>query len=203
MISYIRHNSVFDLGTRTGVSSCEGLYAELEDIYSKFINPQVRVQYETNASSVDCLCNMSGKQTLSGNIHAFIFQNGIITVTVGEDDTVTVAEVSSGGGGGGVMYVNLTYDSTDGDFPYRLDKTYNEILTAIQSGTLVIIVDRTERTDYIPIALTAVSYHDEDEDADAIVASGSCASYGAGGSGVAHVITITVFPRDTIYYLNT
>lgn len=100
MISYIRHNSVFDLGTRTGVSSCEGLYAELDDIYSKFINPQVRVQYATEDSTTDCLCNMAGKQTLSGGSHAFVFQNGIITVTVGEDDSVTVAEVSSGGGGG-------------------------------------------------------------------------------------------------------
>lgn len=133
MISYIRHNSVFDLGTRTGVSSCEGLYAELDDIYSKFINPQVRVQYETNASSVDCLCNMSGKQTLSGNIHAFIFQNGLISVTVDEDDNVTVAEVGSGGGGGG-MAIHVDDNNT-------MDKTWQQINDAILAGTIPIVID--------------------------------------------------------------
>lgn len=117
MISYIRHNSVFDLGTRSGESSCKGLYAELDDLYSKYINPQVRVWYVTEDSTTDCLCNMAGKQKLSDGTHSFIFQNGIITVTVAEDDTVTVAEVSSGddggssggeGGDGGLTILNWT-----------------------------------------------------------------------------------------------
>lgn len=134
MISYIRHNSVFDLGSRTGVSTCTGLYAELDDIYSKYINPQVRVQYD----NTDCLCNMSGKQTLEGGSHAFVFHNGSISVTVDEQDNVTVAEADSGsGGGGGAFYV--TFTGTAGS-PIA-DKTLSEIQSAYDSGMTVIFVD--------------------------------------------------------------
>jgi len=134
MISYIRHNSVFDLGSRSGSSTCTGLYAELDDIYSKYINPQVRVQYD----NTDCLCNMSGKQTLEGGSHAFVFHNGSISVTVDEQDNVTVAEAGSGGGGGGVMFVNFTGTASE---PVT-DKTLEEILSAMQDGQLVIFVDK-------------------------------------------------------------
>lgn len=138
MISYIRHNSVFDLGSRTGVSTCTGLYAELDDIYSKYINPQVRVQYD----DTDCLCNMSGKQTLSGGSHAFVFQNGTISVTVDEQDNVTVAEADSGSGGGGGVFVIHDTNGT-------LDKTWQEIHEAVLQDIPAVIFFSTPSMTYM------------------------------------------------------
>lgn len=133
MISYIRHNSVFDLGSRTGVSTCTGLYAELDDIYSKYINPQVRVQYD----NTDCLCNMSGKQTLEGGSHAFVFHNGAISVTVDEQDNVTIAEIEYGGGGSAGLAIHL-------DENYTMDKTWQEINDAILDGVIpILLMDAT------------------------------------------------------------
>lgn len=112
-----------------------------------------------------------------------------------------IAENGGGGGGAGVMFANLTY--VGGEFAYRLDKTYSEMLAAIQAGTLVIIVDRTEQTAFFPVALTAVSYFDEDEEVDTITASGACATNTPSGAA-AHALTVSVFPgENNIFYSHT
>lgn len=108
---------------------------------------------------------------------------------------------NGGGGGAGVLFAYLTY--AGGDFPYRLDKTYSELLAAIQAGTLVIIVDKTKKTADFPVALTAVSYFNVDEEVDAISASGACAISMPSGAAE-HVITVDVFPGENdILYVHT
>lgn len=158
MISYIRHNSVFDLGLRSGVSSCVGLYKELDDIYSKYINPQVRVQYEQGSGTVDCMCSLSGKQSLGGT-GAFLFENGLVSVTVDEDDNVTVAPVGSGGGGGGDVTVIRAADSQwSGDV-----NTVNEAGDIVRTtsfdsrGTDIYIYD-TDEEDFVIVSAGNVSF---------------------------------------------
>lgn len=70
------------------------------------------------------------------------------TATVGGTEYVLdrvngwVEPGSGGGGGSGVLVVNVRYN--EGDTVQTLDKTVAEILAAVQSGSIVVAVDKTQ-----------------------------------------------------------
>lgn len=97
MISYTMQNAVFDIGLRTvgRVSSCEGLFESLQDAFSKHLIPVLRLHYEIDSSTIEAVCMMVGKQTVSFGpyIHAFLFSNSALSVAVDDEDNVYLADL--------------------------------------------------------------------------------------------------------------